>query len=500
LQQLYHEAGHADEATRYGELASKYEERASSSVSEHKKAAAASAAPAAIIPHVVSPARTQAPEFFSQRTHPRPSRAEFEVRAPEAEIDISGEWEGELSDSPAEPVSVDREQAVRAADSEISETVEEIRFYLSRHMREQALGLLPGLKNLGADSAQIAELQQEIEAAATQAISSAPEAIEEVLIEKLGAPSVEAPADSAARHSGGSKLYEFATDLNSSTEDKSLPAVVPPKIVSQPDSPMAEVSTVSPDHTGSLGDFVSDLEASLGSDFLSAAPAPQQPSRPSAAATAESKPKTSVAAPFVGTATPAAAAAAPAPAISPVEAPAPAGLYEPFKMQAAGAEPKTSLTNLKDTSPNIDLADMFGELKHELEEDAAAAQEDPETHYNLGVAFREMGLLDEAIAELQKVCQIIDRGHSFPHVMQTYTWLAQCFLDKDVPEAAIRWYQKALKLPGIDEDTRTALNYELAAAHESAGDKTSALKHFLDVYGSNIDYRDVAERIKSLKS
>jgi len=42
--------------------------------------------------------------------------------------------------------------------------------------------------------------------------------------------------------------------------------------------------------------------------------------------------------------------------------------------------------------------------------DVAAGDDDPETHYNLGVAFREMGLLDEAIAELQKVCSAIERG------------------------------------------------------------------------------------------
>src|SRR4029077_7419671 len=48
-----------------------------------------------------------------------------------------------------------------------------------------------------------------------------------------------------------------------------------------------------------------------------------------------------------------------------------------------------------DSGPGVDLVDMFGELKHELEEDAATTDEDPETHYNLGVAFREMGLLDE---------------------------------------------------------------------------------------------------------
>jgi len=143
---------------------------------------------------------------------------------------------------------------------------------------------------------------------------------------------------------------------------------------------------------------------------------------------------------------------------------------------------------------------MFGDLKHELEDDAAVAEEDPETHYNLGVAFREMGLLDEAIGELQKVCQAVERGHPFPQVMQTYTWLSQCFLDKGVPEAAIRWYERALKLTDIDQDTRMALHYELASAFEMANNKRAALEHFMEVYGTNIDYRDVAERIKTLKS
>jgi pilus assembly protein FimV len=143
---------------------------------------------------------------------------------------------------------------------------------------------------------------------------------------------------------------------------------------------------------------------------------------------------------------------------------------------------------------------MFGEIKHDLEAGVAVSDEDPETHYNLGIAFREMGLLDEAIGELQKTCQSYDRGRPFPQIMQTYTWLAQCFLEKGVPEAAVRWFEKALKVPGIDGETRVALDYELASAYESAGDKPSALKHFMDVYGTNIDYRDVAERIKALKS
>jgi len=163
-------------------------------------------------------------------------------------------------------------------------------------------------------------------------------------------------------------------------------------------------------------------------------------------------------------------------------------------------EPAAPAVGTVDSATGVDLADMFGELKHELEEEAASTDEDPETHYNLGVAFREMGLLDEAIGELQKVCQAVDHGHPFPLVMQTCTWLAQCFLDKGIPDAAIRWYEKALKLKAIDEETRTALHYELGSAYETAGNKSAALQHFTEVYGSNIDYRDVTERIQTLKS
>ena len=166
----------------------------------------------------------------------------------------------------------------------------------------------------------------------------------------------------------------------------------------------------------------------------------------------------------------------------------------------SAARPLGSGAQAINPADQIDLSEMFGELKQELEEEVAAGDDDPETHYNLGVAFREMGLLDEAIAELQKVCNSIERGQPFAQPVQTYTWLAQCFLDKGVPAAAINWYEKALKIPGLDNEARLAINYELGSACETAMDKPAALRHFTNVYGANIDYRDVAERIQALKS
>ena len=286
-------------------------------------------------------------------------------------------------------------------------------------------------------------------------------------------------------------LFLIVTPLLTPLREDFFPKMPVRPIVPTPEPARAEYAQagLAAEPPGVLGEFVSDLEASLGDGFLPPAPAPRTP-EPQPRAVSESV------APTSGHGT---AAAAAAPALEAQAAVAsPTFTYQPTKKRTLAPEISPAAT--KADAASVDLADMFGELKQELEEDAANTQEDPETHYNLGVAFREMGLLDEAIGELQKVCQAVDRGHDFPQLMQTYTWLAQCFLDKGVPEAAIRWYERALKLPNIDEETRTALNYELASSYEAAGNKTVALNHFMEVYGSNIDYRDVAERIKALKS
>jgi tetratricopeptide (TPR) repeat protein len=158
---------------------------------------------------------------------------------------------------------------------------------------------------------------------------------------------------------------------------------------------------------------------------------------------------------------------------------------------------------LKDPLKDADSASVLNDIFSDLQEEGATtteAEEDPETHYNLGIAFKEMGLLDESIGELQKVCRAVDRGQKFSQPIQAYTWLAQCLVDKGAPEAALRWYNKALQLPGLDDSSRNAIYYDLAVACEASGDKKSALANFMEVYGSNIDFRDVASRIKALKS
>jgi pilus assembly protein FimV len=144
------------------------------------------------------------------------------------------------------------------------------------------------------------------------------------------------------------------------------------------------------------------------------------------------------------------------------------------------------------------LKEVFDEFRAELGE-MGAEDEDLETHYNLGIAFREMGLLEEAISEFQKVAKATDRGRPFRYTMQCCTLLGLAFMEKGQPGVAAIWYDRALITPNLDPESVLALRYDLGVAQESAGEPVAALKSFSQVYAMNIDYRDVGERIAALQ-
>jgi tetratricopeptide (TPR) repeat protein len=480
----------------------------------------------------------------------------------DASADLSSEWEHSLSgnqETPgAEPpvtIEVVGEAGADGSDNpEIAETAEEIRFYLEHFMTDQARAGLEKLESLTSDARILDPLRAAIESAG-QPDEPEPEITEinadepadfEITLELPQPPKiittpvqmtgsdhpapVEIHGEVAAAQSPepvGAEPH-FAEPIHAGPHHAELDHADP----HQAEPAFAESSTAD---AGELTTLVADLEASLGDSFPQAplaaaalpvsrraitlpnwpvAPAPSTSRMPepahepvaSASAayvpSANAEPEFGIptgpnSVPAIATATGSAGTAA-APALAaaaPLATTAPSMSYGPSALRPLGAGAQAM-----HPSGSVDLSEMFGALKQELEEEVMAGDDDPETHYNLGVAFREMGLLDEAIAELQKVCAAIERGKAFTQPVQTYTWLAQCFIDKGVPEAAIRWYEKALGITGLDDETRLAINYELGSASETAQDKPAALRYFTNVYGANIDYRDVAERIQALKS
>jgi tetratricopeptide (TPR) repeat protein len=184
------------------------------------------------------------------------------------------------------------------------------------------------------------------------------------------------------------------------------------------------------------------------------------------------------------------------------------GLSQPAQARPPSPRPQASAGNnsakparppASSTIESGPLKEVFDNFRSELGEMGAEEEEDLETHYNLGIAFREMGLLEEAISEFQKVAKATDRGRPFPYTMQCCTLLGLAFMDKGQPGVAAIWYDRALRTPDLDPESVLALRYDLGVAQESAGEPAAALKTFSQVYAMNIDYRDVGERIAALQ-
>jgi tetratricopeptide (TPR) repeat protein len=374
------------------------------------------------------------------------------------EIDLSSEWESVWQDVPFESTTVPSALQPDAPPSfasstesaeNIPELLEEVRFCLSQQIWSEAETGISRLAIACPDYPELPALRAQLGQGRPGSVPAQ--------------PSKATPPD--PRY-GPVEVIEVG-DVQSSVSLHS-------GIASAPLFPAA------PSAPPTLSSLAAELDAELGDSFV---PVPQ--------------PRREAPAP-----------APPTPTLSqPPQAQKPPRPQEPQRSQdfvpymAAAAEPSPAW--MPEELPDQVLSpSVFGDLLQDFERDLAAPQQDdndPETHFNLGIAFREMGLLDEAIGELQKVCRMAGHGLNPERAQEAYIWLATCFVEKSVPEASFKWFLRALEA-APDEESRTAVNYELASAYEAAGLKREALDHFLEVYGTNIDYRDVATRLRDLRS
>jgi tetratricopeptide (TPR) repeat protein len=484
LRAVYRKAGHDELARQYSEMSAKYHQRAGEPV--HEYADLPELAPA----EVGSSSGTEPglpPPEVSVQAQPPVTLTVVPGLEPthSSQGDASRQWEAMTAVEPPDHAAKSRFIGKPAAGDVVGDLLEEIRFYIAQGMWEEARAALEKCAALAPGIPELDELREQVEK--SQGAAPAPEI--EVVEEDSAPESTVATLvfDSAelGMEEKPSQLRVVPPHPDVVHEDVAIggPAPSLPPAVSEPVA-VAEAPDTPQAHD-LLTEMVLDLEETLGQDFGATA----------ASASATVPPVTT--APSSATAPPSAQ-----PVVTPRAVPAEPAVVPMVPAAAATlVVPQSAQVLPPEQEPRSALSDVFEEFKEDMEGDAATAEEqDPETHYNLGVAFKEMGLLEEAIGELQKVCHAVDHGHTFPHVLQLYTWLAECLVNKGAPRAAIKWYQRATQLPALDEETRMAVYYEMAAAYEAAGNRQAALDNFMEVYANNIDYRDVAERIKTLKA
>jgi len=137
-----------------------------------------------------------------------------------------------------------------------------------------------------------------------------------------------------------------------------------------------------------------------------------------------------------------------------------------------------------------DFTDMLEKFKAGVA--ANVDDEDFDSHYDLGVAYREMGLIDEAIAEFQKAL----RGAT--NRIRAYEALGQCFIDGHQYDVAISILGRALREPGMEDEDLIGVLYLLGYASEEGRKPRDAAAYYHRVFAIDIDFRDVSKRLKQM--
>jgi tetratricopeptide (TPR) repeat protein len=119
--------------------------------------------------------------------------------------------------------------------------------------------------------------------------------------------------------------------------------------------------------------------------------------------------------------------------------------------------------------------------------------DDTKGHYDLGTAYKEMGLVDEAIGEFQQSLR------ADPANLAAFEMLGQCFLEKGEPQAAIRTLERGLKLPIQIEDDLLGIYYALGNSHEVVGNTDSAREFYERIFALDINFKDVTDRLRDLR-
>ncbi len=136
------------------------------------------------------------------------------------------------------------------------------------------------------------------------------------------------------------------------------------------------------------------------------------------------------------------------------------------------------------------FSDLFSRFKAKVTEDVAV--EDAGSHYDLGLAFKEMGLIDEAISEFQTALKGGEER------LKVYEELGQCFIMKGQYNVAVKVLNRALELPREDETELLGVFYHLGLCHEELGDRDEARASYDKIMQIDASFRDVPERLSRL--
>jgi len=171
---------------------------------------------------------------------------------------------------------------------------------------------------------------------------------------------------------------------------------------------------------------------------------------------------------------------------------APASSSSAKKASTSSAKPSTG--SLLDAES---LTSLFEEeFVNEFE---SSDKPDFETHYNLGLAYKDMELFDDAIEQFQLAFKASSPTSGDGNYFNCCNMLGYCFLRNNMARPSAVWYKRGLEAPERSDDEYQAMRFDLADAYEHLNEYSKALECLQEVYALDINYRDVATKIREIQ-
>ncbi len=169
-----------------------------------------------------------------------------------------------------------------------------------------------------------------------------------------------------------------------------------------------------------------------------------------------------------------------------------ANIYDMLKQKSMNQPAAEGLNSENSPLERLEFNDLFDSFKQGIE--GQISKDDYETHYNLGIAYQEMGLYEEAIQELQIACKDPNMKYD------SYYLMANCARDLQCLEDALNFYDKALVIEDLNVDQIRGVRYEQALTFRILGRNGEALQIFQEIHQEESSYRETAQQIQELQA
>jgi len=140
----------------------------------------------------------------------------------------------------------------------------------------------------------------------------------------------------------------------------------------------------------------------------------------------------------------------------------------------------------------VDTTGVESVFKAIQENAAQEVKDDPLFQYNMGLTYRETGLLDEAIDAFRKV---VGTGEK---LYDAFVMLGITYRERGLFHESLDSLRQAVSLEEASTDMKVGILYEIAQTYKALGDNSNALSIFREIQKDHKDFKDVELEIVRL--